>query len=100
MRGALEDELKQLEKEGNVFAFVLRSLRGFVEVRGTATEGRVGIVLLKFDSLLRWVTEETQVDLWETIENTILEPGAASPIASPEAPDTAPSPAPTITQTE
>ena len=96
----MEDELEQLEKEGNFLAAALRSVQGFAEVHRTATEGRVGIVLLKFDSLLRWVTEETQVNLWETIENTILEPGAASPIASPEAPDTAPSPAPTITQTE
>ncbi len=97
---ALEDELKQLEKEGNFLAVALRSVQGHAEVRRVATQDRFEIALLRFDSLLRWVTGETHVDLWEPIESQMQEPSSESPTASPEAPDTALLSTPTITPTE
>ncbi len=79
---ALEDELDQLEKEGKFLAYALRAAQGYTELRLAATEGRFEITLLRFDSLLRWVTEETRVNLWEPIENATLEPGSATPVPS------------------
>ena len=97
---ALEDEIKQLEKDGNFLAAALRYVQGFAEIRRADTERRFEIALLRFNSLLHWVTEETNIDLWEPIVNTTEDSGPALPVGSPEPSTTTPSPTPTITLTE